>query len=243
MLQQALVQFRSIAIVCLGLLCGGCSYLFVNGPSPGPGGADHCTTSNGWPAFDMVYGTVNTGADIWAATKSGPYQGVYAVGAIGSALLWGSSAITGFSRTSKCREAKGLEPDGVEPYAPPPYGSSAPGGGQGFSSSPQPTHQCPAGMQEKGGGHCCWPGQRFAAESAQCIGAPICPTGTVASGASCKPLEAGCPAGMQRKDSQHCCWPGQAFVPEKAECVGVPTCPEGMMASGASCTAAASDQK
>jgi formylglycine-generating enzyme required for sulfatase activity len=44
------------------------------------------------------------------------------------------------------------------------------------------------------GGHCCWQGQDWGTQSGKCVGAPICPGGTVAKGDGC---EAG-PAGMAR---------------------------------------------
>ena len=100
-----------IALMCLPFTWSGCSYLFVSGPPDNKARPDSfdCTTSNGWPIFDAIYGTINTAADLAMASRAGSNQGVYAVGALGSAVLWGSSSMVGFGRTSRCREAKGQE--------------------------------------------------------------------------------------------------------------------------------------
>jgi hypothetical protein len=182
------VELRLIAIMCLGLMWGGCSYLFVTGPPPrhDRSGSFDCTTSNGWPVFDVVYGSVNTAANISLANNGGPKKDTYVAGAIGSAILWGSSAIVGFGRTSRCRKAKGLESVDVSPYEPTPYESPASGSARSPSSVPPQSHQCPAGMEKVDSVHCCWPGQRFIVEGAQCSGVPTCPPGMEASGASCK---------------------------------------------------------
>ena len=181
------MEFRFVAVICLGLVWGGCSYLFVRGPPPPEErlGSFDCTTSNGWPVFDLIYGTVNTGANIYLANKGGPNAATSVAGAIGSAILWGSSGIVGFDRTKRCREAKGLDFE-VSPYEPTPYESPEPGRVRSPSSFPQQSRQCPAGMKRVDSVHCCWPGQRFILEGAQCSGVPSCPPGMVASGASCK---------------------------------------------------------
>lgn len=209
------VRLRPVAIGCLGLVWGGCSYLFVTGPPPrhARSGSFDCTTSNAAPVFDAIWGTLNTAGNISLASKGGPNMGFYAAGAVGSAILWGSSAIVGFSKTSRCREAR------------------------------KRVRECPGGMQQVDSLHCCWPGQRFIAEEAQCSGVPTCPPGMVASEASCQAPVARCPSGMQQVDSLHCCWPGQRFIVERAECSGVPTCPPGMVASGASCQAPPPDHR
>jgi hypothetical protein len=238
------VGFRFVAIMCLGLVLGGCSYLFVSGPPlrPDRSRAFDCTTSNGWPVFDVIYGTVNTAANISLANKDDSKTNTYVAGAVGSVILWGSSALVGFGRTSRCRKAKRLDGEAL-PYEPTPYESPALGRARSGSSIAPQTRECPGGMQQVDSVHCCWPGQRFIVEGAQCSGKPTCPPGMVASGASCLAQVAECPSGMQQVDSVHCCWPGQRFIVEGAQCSGKPTCPPGMVASGASCLAPPPDHK
>jgi len=132
----------------------GCSYLFVDGPKPSRyQESSDCTTSNGWPVFDLLYGTLNTVANIALANKGGPNQGAYVGGAVGSAILWYSSSIYGFTKTKECRDAQEEDPEplprrspprmlpapGQQPYRPQP--APLPQGGQGGS---QPSAQPPA---------------------------------------------------------------------------------------------------
>ena len=85
-------------------------YLFVSGPPDRHEEMESfdCTTSNGWPIFDIVYGTLNTIGDVAIANKGGPNQAAFVAGAVGSAVLWGSSSIVGFGRTARCREAQAM---------------------------------------------------------------------------------------------------------------------------------------
>ncbi len=170
------MRFGLVTVTCLCLMAGGCSFLFVTGAPAGHDRLEYfdCTTSYGWPTFDAIYGTVNTAANIGMASKGGPSQSTYTGGAILSAILWGSSSAVGFGKVSGCRKAKGLE-FGEEEDAP-------------DEPAPQETRQCPAGMRLVDSVHCCGPGQRFVSDGAECRGAPTCPRGTVASGASCKAL-------------------------------------------------------
>jgi hypothetical protein len=203
MSREPFVGLRFLAILTLGLTWGGCSFLFVTGPPPRVDRSTSvdCTTSNGWPAFDLIYGTLNTAVNIWAAQKGGPQSSTYTAGAIGSALLWGSSAIVGFGRTSRCREALGLDedssPDESTSYEVPTprrpesestsYEVPTPGRPESASSMKSRTRGCPGGMHRVDSVHCCWPGQRFIVDGASCRGTPICPPGMVASGATCTP--------------------------------------------------------
>ncbi len=111
--------------------------MFVNGPPPTeryvePG---ECTTSQGWPAFDVVLAGLEGARTVYAVTRTdADYQGLSLSRssdiAIGSALLalTAISAGVGFSRVSACNDA--IEGSGVSPrfhrrvtapagYAPP----------------------------------------------------------------------------------------------------------------------------
>lgn len=90
-------------------LHSGCSYLFVNGPP-----ANHaeratfeCSESNAWPVIDAIWAGLNgIGAASAAGDNTNPNQGqIVAVG-----LTWlavsGTSAIYGFTKVSKCNDAK-----------------------------------------------------------------------------------------------------------------------------------------
>jgi hypothetical protein len=105
---------RRLALGVVFLLPTSCSLMFVNGPpehtnyvEPG-----QCTTSEGWPAFDVViavleaartgYAVTLTDADYKGSTLSRPSD----IG-IGAALtaLAAISAGVGFSRVSDCNDA------------------------------------------------------------------------------------------------------------------------------------------
>src|ERR1017187_3573842 len=106
---QVRIFFVTIMCFCLPTWSG-CSYLFVSGPPDNHTQVESfdCTTGNAWPVFDAVYGTINTVSAAAVASKGGPNQEAAKAGAFGSAILWGSSSIVGFSKTSRCREAKAL---------------------------------------------------------------------------------------------------------------------------------------
>lgn len=131
---------RRLALCVLFLVPTSCSLMFVNGPPEGvryvePG---QCTTSQGWPAFDVVlavleaartgYAVTRTDADYKGSTLSRPSD----IG-IGAALtaLTAISAGVGFSRVSDCRDAGGDGDNRPRPpvrrrvVAPPSYAPPA----------------------------------------------------------------------------------------------------------------------
>ena len=71
-----------------------------------------CTSSRAWPIVDTVSASINASiATLAAMSAAGPAQQhdevlLYGLVALGSAALWGGSAIYGFSKTSECRAAK-----------------------------------------------------------------------------------------------------------------------------------------
>ncbi len=98
---------------------GGCSYLFVTPPHDSYGGSVvGCTTSKAAPAVDTLFVFTNVASAIYVAGKDNVSNKDTAVGfGLGVAALWLSSAIYGYSNTSKCEEL--LEEDYSPHYAPP----------------------------------------------------------------------------------------------------------------------------
>jgi hypothetical protein len=117
----------------------GCSLLFVKAPRNGSrSGHIDCTTSNFAPGIDtLVVGWQIARIIIAARATDADYQNA-TVGrtgdlAIGAGLLglFGVSAVTGFAKTSDCREALREEATAPPPRrlirrAPPPSGNPAP---------------------------------------------------------------------------------------------------------------------
>lgn len=102
------------ALCVLFLLPTSCSLMFVNGP---PEHTNHvepgeCTTSDGWPAFDVILAVLETARTGYAITRTdADYRGTTLsrpsdIG-IGAALtaLAAISAGVGFSRVSACKDA------------------------------------------------------------------------------------------------------------------------------------------
>jgi hypothetical protein len=96
------------------LLPTSCSLMFVNGPPNGARYAEEgqCTTSDGWPAFDVVLsGLEGVRTGIAIAASDADYKGTSlsrpADIAIGASLvaLTAISAGVGFSRVNECKEA------------------------------------------------------------------------------------------------------------------------------------------
>ena len=88
--------------------------MFVNGPPPNERYVepDQCTTSSGWPVFDVVLAGLEGARTVYAITRTdADYQGTSlsrpADIAFGSALLalTAVSAGVGFSRVNACNEA------------------------------------------------------------------------------------------------------------------------------------------
>jgi hypothetical protein len=120
----------------------GCSFLFVDGPP-----AQHqkmayfdCTSSNALPVIDVALGGIygiGAASELATSVDSGTTSDrTSAFVALGAATLFVASGITGFSKTSSCREAKdqlvhrasqrpaGHAAPGFAPASPPPgYGA------------------------------------------------------------------------------------------------------------------------
>jgi len=105
---------KRLALCLVFLFPTSCSLRFVNGP---PEHANYvepgqCTTSDGWPAFDVVLAVLETGRTVYAVTRTdADYKGMTLsrpsdIG-IGAALttLAAISAGVGFSRVNDCRDA------------------------------------------------------------------------------------------------------------------------------------------
>ncbi len=71
------------------------------------------------------------------------------------------------------------------------------------------------GGQVRSGALCCWPGQSEG-EGGTCVGAPLCPDGTLVEDLGCVP---GCEAGKALQDG-HCCWLGQHWDAAQGACAG-----------------------
>ncbi len=95
---------------------------------------------------------------------------------------------------------------------------------------------CPDGQQvgPDTQNHCCWPGQAYSNLKAHCVGAPLCPAGTLPKGEECV---VDCPEGMTKNadTAGHCCFPGQAWSSSRNACLGIPVCPEGMTSTPDGC--------
>lgn len=101
---------RSLAIsVALAAASGGCSWVFVDGPPAAHKQLPYfeCTSSNAWPVVDTVFGvaTALEAATLLASTRSSGANTAAAVAA-GEAVIFGASAVSGYQKTSSCREAK-----------------------------------------------------------------------------------------------------------------------------------------
>lgn len=106
----------------------GCGFIITNGPP-----ADHatmpyfsCTESKAGPILDVVWAGLNLAGTAVVAANPGDYRDetLTIAGGIGWGVLSTASAVTGFKKVSRCREAK-LEwalrrGDSVPPAAEPP---------------------------------------------------------------------------------------------------------------------------
>jgi hypothetical protein len=119
------IQLRSVTVCALALLCSACSFIFVERPlsaarglpeRPGP-----CTSSKALPAVDMVIAGVQLlGVGIAASANESDYErspisrkGDIALGAA-LATLFATSAVYGFTFTSRCAELKEHRVDDYE---------------------------------------------------------------------------------------------------------------------------------
>jgi hypothetical protein len=102
---------RAVALVT-ALALGGCSFVFTRGPTQAPPNVQtpyppDCTTSMAWPIFDGIMGVIG-----WLATAnavsnrdmSGTNDNV--VGAVIFAGAFTAGAFVGYSRVSRCDEAR-----------------------------------------------------------------------------------------------------------------------------------------
>jgi hypothetical protein len=115
---------RRLALCLVLLLPSSCSLAFVSGPPPGARNVEpsQCTTSQGWPAFDVVLSLLEAARTGYALSRSdADYQGSILSRpsdiAIGATLMTFAavSAAVGFNRVSDCNDAI----DGAgHPYAP-----------------------------------------------------------------------------------------------------------------------------
>jgi hypothetical protein len=123
-IRHSIIWFTVMSLLIVSLPSG-CSFLFVKGPP-----ANHaqmnsfdCSDGNGWPVFDLIWAGLN---GLGAASAAGDDENpdpqatdpgtVVAVG-LGWLVLSGASAIYGFTKVSKCKDAKRLRD---ERYYPPP---------------------------------------------------------------------------------------------------------------------------
>jgi hypothetical protein len=103
-------------VMCTLLLAtggGACSYAFVDGPPERHRQLPYfaCTTSKAWPVVDTVLGAAEAleavGAGIVASRESKAGAGAIVAPIVvgGVAALFIASAVSGYSKTSECREA------------------------------------------------------------------------------------------------------------------------------------------
>jgi hypothetical protein len=130
--------------VASGLAGGGCSFIFVDGPPTQHKKMPYfdCTSSNVLPVIDTVlagvYG-IGAAGEIASSAQSNTSSSTEPLIALGVATVFAASAVTGYSKTSSCREAKsdllerasqqpgGFGAPGFAPASPPPgYGMPAP---------------------------------------------------------------------------------------------------------------------
>ena len=102
---------RAVALIT-ALALGGCSFLFTRGPTQPPPNVQtpyppDCTTSMAWPIFDGIMGVIG-----WLATANAVSNRDMAgtndnvVGAVIFAGAFTAGAFVGYSRVSRCDEAR-----------------------------------------------------------------------------------------------------------------------------------------
>jgi hypothetical protein len=148
----------ALFVAAPGLASAGCALLFVDGPPAAHKNQPYfdCTTSNVAPTIDVVfaalYGLEGAGLLIDRAASSSSSSGVSSgssseqmtvgVVALGLGALFATSAVTGYGKTSACRQAKtelierASRHQGAPGFAPPP-----PGFGPGMPAPYQPPQQ------------------------------------------------------------------------------------------------------
>jgi hypothetical protein len=133
---------RFIAVALAGLsLSTGCSWIFTRPPPDDPSDYPDCTTSRVPPAVDTVFATTNlVSAGYVAVESNSPNKGPAVLLGMTVGIVWLTSALYGYSRTSACLDAQdnyehGLRyrhPLGQGGYPqiaspPAPAGAAAPG--------------------------------------------------------------------------------------------------------------------
>ena len=101
-----------VAVLALPLSAGtvGCGFIFTHGPPEGYEQMDYftCTESNTGPIVDVIWGGLNVIGAIVVLSDPDEYEERDQL--IASGLAWGAisgtAAAVGFSKTSKCRDAK-----------------------------------------------------------------------------------------------------------------------------------------
>ncbi len=101
-----------VAVLALPLSAGtvGCGFIFTHGPPEGYEQMDYftCTESNTGPILDVIWGGLNVIGAIVVLSDPDEYEESNQI--IASGLTWGAisgtAAAVGFSKTSKCRDAK-----------------------------------------------------------------------------------------------------------------------------------------
>jgi hypothetical protein len=142
----------ALCVIAAGLFGSGCSFIFVDGPPAAHQKMPYfdCTTSNIAPVVDVVFAASAAvqGAAFLANQSSGSGSSSLAAEGgvvLAEAALFGVSALTGFGKTSSCREAKAqlvqrsLQNPGF--YGAPGYGApgfGAPAFGVPGGPPPQP---------------------------------------------------------------------------------------------------------
>lgn len=110
MLERNRGPLRILRLVTLASFCGGCSFVFVDGPPPKhekapPQRSVDCTTGPAAPVLDTIFGTNAAGAAVLALATEGSSDKVRAGSSLAAAAFI-TSAVYGYINTSACREAK-----------------------------------------------------------------------------------------------------------------------------------------
>lgn len=108
---------KRVIALTVALALTGCSFIAVNGPDIAPGTMPmpddiDCSESRAAPIVDVVLGTLMVMGAISAFIDSrkpdgAPLSGEAALAIAAVAVVFGSSAYFGFSRTSECRRVRG----------------------------------------------------------------------------------------------------------------------------------------
>jgi hypothetical protein len=162
-----IIPLRSAASALLvSALLSGCSFAFVDGPPTVHKQLPYfeCTSSNAWPTVDLALGGIYGLESALSLSGSGPAlnSGAASAVAVGMAALFIASAVSGYEKTSSCRDAKdnlmkrlylqpagtGFGPEsGFAPKQPPSYDpwlSPKPGA---FTRPHAPSSTSPAGNE------------------------------------------------------------------------------------------------